>query len=712
MYAGERARRRRLGLAIRLTIVVAMTLIPVTLALHKLEPPWRTDWFDVLHRTFEREPGDARDAVRIVALQRAPGGVRMQGIWPRDRIAEIVRIIGDGGARAIGLDVLLDGLGIFELIEAGQGVTGPRTDQLSAAMADYPVVAPVALFDDNGLERVPMLRKRGVGLSRSLREEASLQALDDAVNLLADAPRLTTALTVHPYLRARATAEGVIVDDIRAVSTLRDVPTVQLLFRGQIPDARYDSMAIQLIRAGLDLPEPELGPGWRSDVRLDLGANLSVPVRRDGGTRLYLRDKNPDLYLDGDVVLAGAVDPQVFRDKFVIVTTGFGNFAGRIDTPLFQNAMTGELIGQMVEQILDGRFQYRPTWLIWAESALFFVLATLFATFFGLRSSAQMLPIGLAITFSFIPISAGLFVTTGFLLDGLGLSMGLLIAGGFAMATYLIERDRRHQETQLALLTERAGRSRLDGELDVAQRIQMSLLPPGSATPVPSLELACHINPAQIVGGDFYDYVTRRDGKVFFSVGDVSGKGVPASLFMALSKSLWKSAALVRSDLAAVQEQANMDITRDNRDQMFVTGVVCLFDPQTMTLEYSGAGHDMPILARPGEAPRSLEPRGGPPMGLSGKLDFACGSVDVRPGDLICLFTDGLSEAELYQADPANKDAPLFFGVHGICDAMRLAASTHSDAATALGIVLQHLDDQTRGATQADDTTLVIARIG
>ena len=710
MYADERARRRRLGLVIRLTIVLAMTLAACILTVQKQEPPWRTDWFDLLHQNFERAPDASRDAVRIVALQKAPGGVRMQGIWPRERIAELVTLIGESGAKAIGLDVLLDGLGIFELIESGPGFTGPRTQQLAAAMAAHTVVAPVALFDESALARVPILRKRGVGLAHGLREEASLRALDGAITSLPDAPKFTTALSVHPELRARAAAEGVIVDDIRTVSTLRKASTVQILYRGPAPVARYDAMAIQLIRKGLDLPAPDLVGGWWSDVRMDLGSNLSVPMDRDGTTRFYLRGKNPDLYLDGDAVLAGAIDPAAFRDKFVIVTTGLGDFAGRIDTPLFQNAMTGELIGQMVEQILDGHFQYRPTWLAWAEIVVFFGLALVFSTFFGLRSSTQMLPIGLLITFAFLPISVALFATTGVLLDGIGLSMGLLIAGGFAMATYLIERDRRHQETQLTLLHERAERSRLDGELDVAQRIQMSLLPPGEARPVPTLQLACHIQPAQVVGGDFYDYVTRRDGKVFFSIADVSGKGVPASLFMALSKSLWKNAALVRESLGSVQDQANRDITRDNRDQMFVTGVACLFDPLERTLEYSGAGHDMPILARPGEPPRSLDVRGGPPIGLSDDLTYACGTVDVQPGDLICLFTDGLTEAEVHTGNATG--TPSFFGVDGISDAMQLAAAMRADAATALMIVLEHLGEQTNRAIQSDDRTLVIAQIG
>lgn len=709
MFAAARAQRRWTGLLIRLTIVVIMTLIPVTLIVVEREAPWQTDWFDLMHRTFEREPGDSRDAVRIVALQKAPGGVKMQGTWPRDRVAELVEAIGDAGAKSIGLDVLLDGLGIFELIENGPGFTGPRTERLSRAIAANPVVLPVILFDETDLARVPSLRKRGVGLSRGLRDEASLAALDASVESLPKAPRLTTALTAHPGLRRQRDAEGLIVDDLRAVSTLRSVPMVQILFAGVTPQTRYDSMATKMVQIGLNLPEPALSDGWKSDVELNLGDRFTIPLDRSGNTTLYLRNKNRDLYLDADAVLAGQVDMETFRDKFVVITTGFGDFAGRIDTPIFQNAMTGELVAQMIEQILDNRFQYRPTWLVWAEIIVFYLLALMFATIFGRRSSLQMLPLGLMITFCFMPMSMALFATTGLLLDGLGLSMGLLIAGGFSMASYLMERDRRHREVQFALLTERAERSRMDGELDVARRIQMSLLPPAESDIASGLEIACNIEPAQTVGGDFYDYVQRPDGKIFFSIGDVSGKGVPASLFMALSKSLWTSAALVHGDLANLQEQANRDITRDNRDQMFVTGVACLFDPETMILKYSGAGHDMPILARPGEQTRALPEASGPPLGLGDGLSFPIGEVLLRPGDLICLFTDGLTEAEIGTHVPGT--GPALFGVRGVVQAMQLAASVHADAKTSVGMVLDHLQQRSRTPSGADDRTLVIARV-
>ena len=709
IFARRRARRRKQGLLIRMSIVVFMTLVPVTLYLMNMEPPWRTVWFDLLHQTFPRE-APAESPVRVVVLQDQPGGVRLQGTWPRDRLARLIDVIGYSGAHAIGLDVPLDDLGIYELAESRAGDNDPlkKTNALAEALARHRVVTPVMLFDASDNPAMVPQGKRGVGFMQGLADESRRKALADLIDAFPGAPAMQASLSAHPSIVREAAGEGLVIDELRADEQIRQIPMVQLLERAGRPTDRFDSMAVEMVRLGLELPRPGFAPAAFSDRKMLLDDSLDVPVDWPGTFHLYLRQMDPAVSIDADSVLLGRADPAQFRDRYVVITTGYGDFTGRIDTPIFRFATTGELMGQVIEQILAGQFLYRPSWVFWAEIAIFFCIAMIFSTVFRRYSSSRMLPLGLSITFSFLPISVVLFMTTGFMLDGLGLSMGLLIAGGFAMSTYLIERDRRHQETQLALLTERAERSRLDGELDVARQIQMSLLPPQRSEVSVSLEIACHIEPAQTVGGDFYDYVMRPDGQIFFSIGDVSGKGVPASLFMALSKSLWKSAALVHEDLGELHEQANRDITRDNPEQMFVTGVGCLFDPATQRLRYCGAGHDMPILARRGEVPCSLPEISGPPLGLTANQPYPAAEVQLLPGDLVCLFTDGLTEAELGAEDPGDDD---FFGVGGVIHALTQATSANADAPAAVAIILDHLNRRTNGSPQSDDRTVVIARV-
>lgn len=709
IFAESRARRRRLGLLIRMGIVLAMTLVPITLFKLNIDPPWRIVWFDLLHQNFPRE-APAESPVRVVVLQDQPGGVRLQGTWPRDRLARLIDVIGYSGARAIGLDVPLDDLGIYELAEARAGDHDPlkKTHALAEALARHRVVTPVMLYDASDNPAIVPQEKRGVGFAQGLSDNSRRQALAEMTDAFPGAPAMQARLSAHPAIVREAAGEGLVIDELRADEQIRQIPMVQLLENAGRPVERYDAMAIEMVRLGLELPRPKFARTVLADGQLSLGDDLHVPVDWPGNFRLYLRERDPAVSVDADDVLLEHADPAQFRDRFVVITTGYGDFAGRIDTPIFRFATTGEVVGQVIEQILAGQFLYRPSWFVWAEIVVFVGLAVLFSTAFRRYASSRMLPVGLSVTFLFMPLSVVLFVTTGFLLDGLGLSLGLLIAGSFAVSTYLIERDREHQETQLALLTERAERSRLDGELDVARQIQMSLLPPQKSEVSVSLEIACHIEPAQTIGGDFYDYVMRPDGQIFFSIGDVSGKGVPASLFMALSKSLWKSAALVHDDLGALHEQANRDITRDNPEHMFVTGVGCLFDPTTRRLRYCGAGHDMPILARRGETPCSLPEISGPPLGLTANQAYAAAEIQLQPGDLVCLFTDGLTEAELGSQDPNSEG---YFGLNGVVDALKLALTVDADAPRAVAIVLDHLHRQTHGSALTDDRTVVIARV-
>ena len=124
-------------------------------------------------------------------------------------------------------------------------------------------------------------------------------------------------------------------------------------------------------------------------------------------------------------------------------------------------------------------------------------------------------------------------------------------------------------------------------------------------------DLHASMEPAREVGGDLYDFFRVGDSRLFFLVGDVSGKGMPASIFMALSKALYKSAAL-RSlpDLGRTMMEANVEITRENPELLFVTLIACMLDVDTGELVYCNAGHEPPDLFRPG-APRALDGAGG-----------------------------------------------------------------------------------------------------
>jgi len=226
---------------------------------------------------------------------------------------------------------------------------------------------------------------------------------------------------------------------------------------------------------------------------------------------------------------------------------------------------------------------------------------------------------------------------------GNGLVMGVLLTMGYAMS------KRQQRELRAALELERLTRSRMEGELQAARDIQMGMLPaPWAITGLPE-HLAFHalLEPAKEVGGDLYDAFMLDEDHFFFMVGDVAGKGVPASLFMALSKTLCKSLALrQRVPVDALITALNQEVARDNPQALFVTAIAGILDVRTGEMELCSAGHEAPILLRSSALPRSLTVTGGPPLCVLEDFAYPADRIRLQSGDLLLMMTDGVTEAQ------------------------------------------------------------------
>ena len=188
------------------------------------------------------------------------------------------------------------------------------------------------------------------------------------------------------------------------------------------------------------------------------------------------------------------------------------------------------------------------------------------------------------------------------------------MSGGFAQAD--MQRRRLRQELEQRKLAA----ARIEGELEAARRIQMGILPdPAALKGDLRFELDALMIPARQIGGDLFDFFKMDEDHLFFSVGDVTGKGVPAALFMALGKSLCKSAALSgERNIGAIIDRTNSEISRENPEMLFITLFAGILDLATGELQYCTAGHDDPFILRAGEVPRDLTSRGGPPLCIAG----------------------------------------------------------------------------------------------
>ena len=186
---------------------------------------------------------------------------------------------------------------------------------------------------------------------------------------------------------------------------------------------------------------------------------------------------------------------------------------------------------------------------------------------------------------------------------------------------------------------------RLDSELKVASDIQMSMLPK-VFPPFPErtdIDMSAALVPAKEVGGDLYDFYIR-DEKLFFCIGDVSGKGVPASLFMAVARSLFRSISANEDRPSAIVSSINENLCQSNESSMFVTFFCGVLNMKSGRLSYCNAGHNAPALFT--DHIRELEVVPNIPLGVFPDFVFQEQEIDMRYDDAIFLYTDGVTEAE------------------------------------------------------------------
>ncbi|MDZ4185789.1 MAG: SpoIIE family protein phosphatase [Desulfuromonadales bacterium] len=192
-----------------------------------------------------------------------------------------------------------------------------------------------------------------------------------------------------------------------------------------------------------------------------------------------------------------------------------------------------------------------------------------------------------------------------------------------------------------------AAKERYESELKIARTIQMSFLPK-RFPPFPEkgeFDIYATLVPAKEVGGDLYDFFLLDDEHLFFSIGDVSGKGVPAALFMAAAKTLMKGTAAANLTLAEVLARVNQELCLENDSMMFVTVFCGLLNIRTGELSYSNAGHLPPLLLRPGHTPEWLPLPEGFFLGIMEEATYQTRSIVLTPGDRLVLYTDGVTEA-------------------------------------------------------------------
>ncbi len=253
-------------------------------------------------------------------------------------------------------------------------------------------------------------------------------------------------------------------------------------------------------------------------------------------------------------------------------------------------------------------------------------------------------------------------------------------------------------ELQEALKTKQAFVA-LQQELEIARRMQLSVLP-RQFPPRADVSLASFILPAKEVGGDFYDYFLLDEERIGVVVADVSGKGVPAAFFMAICRTLLKVSARFLDSPAETLARVNSLLVSENEEMMFVTLFYGVLNPATGRFVYATGGHNPPVL-RAGNEVRLLDTRGGMALAIVEQATFLSGQLDLEPGNVLFLYTDGITEAQ-------NPQGELFGDAALLETLARIEPDAPADAYPTE--VVKAVQKYMAGAPQADDITCVTLR--
>ena len=242
-------------------------------------------------------------------------------------------------------------------------------------------------------------------------------------------------------------------------------------------------------------------------------------------------------------------------------------------------------------------------------------------------------------------------------------------------------------------------KERMEGELNAAHEIQMSMLPllfPAFPDHT-EFDVRARLKPAREVGGDFYDFFFVNEDELCFSVGDVSGKGVPAALFMAVTHSMIKTLASDDYSPASIVTRVNDALSADNPSSMFVTLWLGILNIKTSELRYTNAGHNPPYIKRQNGQLECMNKRHGPIIGAVEGVAFKEDRTRLSKGDLVLVFTDGVTEA-MDTEDQLYSDERLvdFLNSRDFSSAEELVVNT-----------LVSVEEYTVGAEQSDDITIL-----
>lgn len=635
--------------------------------------PVRLALYDQYQRVFPRER--VTGPVTIVEIDEDSLNALGAWPWPRDRLAALIEAIARYQPAAIGLDIYMP--------EPDQ--TSPEA--LAASLPDGKLkqqLAELPGHDDllaRTLRRAPYVVLGAAGFDfKTLSTRDGLRTMAQYQFRSGNLAAARNALRKYPYvlaslpkLQAAAAGQAMLSVDLEK-GVVRRVPLLL-----SVNDALVPALATEMLRIGYG--EQNIGIDMNRDgiAALSIG-ELRIPTQPNGEVWLHFAKPDDGRLVSAKDVLNDKVARDMLADKLVLIgLTGVGMIDFRT-TPRGDFIPGIDIQAQLLESLYDHHFLQRPQWMIRLELALLIVGGMLLIWAVPRLSPRIATALTTALFVVLFGIGFALFRFANLLFDAATLFGSFSTLFVSLLGSVFIESDRERRAAERALHDERESAAKVAGELEAARRIQLGSLPQARLLFADErrFEIDALLEPAREVGGDLYDFFMLDKQRLFFIIGDVSGKGMPAALFMAVTKALAKSLALRGAeDIGAVLRATQAELARENPEQLFVTIVAGILDAVSGEVQMSNAGHDAPWLIGRDGAAHHLELAGGPPLCVLENYPYQTTRMQLAQGDMLCLITDGITEAmneagELYgSARMATVFQRPHSDTHGLIAALR-----------------------------------------
>jgi adenylate cyclase len=629
------------------------------------------------------------DDASLAALGRWP--------WPRSQLAKLTEATQRLGVKAIGFDLIMpepDNFSPDIIFRDRHDVSPVIQDELAKLPSNDEILAEI-------LRRTPSVIARAAVIDSG--QESSTEYRQTPVMVIGDSPIPYAAsysglLANIPLLENAAFGCGYLNDTRDKDGVIRSTPLVITVNKQLAP-----SFSLELLRTAIGAKWYAVHGSKKGIKGVQLGESF-IPTDRDGRIRVYFSPAFGERRISALSVLNGDIAADSLSNQLAIIgVTGVGTMEADVKSTPITSRMDGvEIHAQIIENILENSRLIRPQYAIWLELGTFILVGIILVILlprlhpgYGV-AAFLLLAVTLFSTAIFIFTKTRALYDPSFPIFGNTIILIVLLTVGYSAS------NRRRRELDVALEAERLERVRLSGALGAAREIQLAMVPdPASIQGLPlHLQIDAILEPAYEVGGDFYDAFMIDDRHFFFSVGDVSGKGVEAALFMALCKTLCKSIALRGYiPLKDLIKLVNSELSQENQAMLFVTMIAGIIDVADGELQLCRAGHDAPILLRQNESAKHIPLEGGPPLCALEDYDYQMARIKLRSGDILVLISDGITEAQ----NPGKE-------LYGSMKIINYLNSLHKEMHYA-GLVCRGLHEDVKkfakDASQSDDITIM-----